>query len=147
MKERPGPYRALRPHSLAAMWRHRDQCVRLRLGQVHASRVIQHAFKVHSVWRRISLKVYARRVALWYKRILEERKRCNRLRLFILNRSASKIQRRCMHAMQIMKRASLQIQRASRGRIGRLRAKHFKLEVQYLLLLGDSSQLVPLPLI
>ena len=128
-RDRPGPYWVLRPHSLAAAWRHRDCCVRRRLAEIYACRVIQHVYRLHSVWRRISLKVYARRVAWWYKGILEERKRCRKIRLSFLDRSAAKIQRLCKGAMRSVRHASLQIQRMARGRLGRLRAKRFRRQV------------------
>ena len=103
--------------------------MRRRLRETHACRLIQQAFRVHRVWLRISLKLYARRVAGWYKRILDGRSRAERLRILILNRSASAIQRFCRGAMHVTRSASIHIQRAARGRMGRVHARTYKLQV------------------
>ena len=130
VKLRQGSYWVLRPHDLASVWRHRDECVRERLSQIYACRVIQFCYRVHRVWCRISRRVYARRISYWYWNILERRRRVKALRLRVLNKCAKKIQIMCTIAMYRVRQASLLIHRIARGRLGRLYAKRFKRQVR-----------------
>jgi hypothetical protein len=87
------PYPILRPHPQAAIYRDRDTSYRLRLADNRSAEIIRTCWKVHVLWNRIRLKLPARKVALWYKKILDERRRQNEQRDYLFNSRASIIQR------------------------------------------------------
>lgn len=85
------------------------------------------------MWVRISLKVLARKISLWYQHVLYKRNVKESRRLFILNRCARVIQRGLRRAMSGLRFASINIQRVARGRRGRVLAKYYKLQVRRIL--------------
>ena len=112
------PYVVLRPHPLEAVLRYREKYLRTRMVENRAVRIVQLKFSVYNFWRKMRNKISGRKIAWWYKRILEERKWQIRLKEYIQNTAAKHIQRAYRGHFIVRKRAAILIQKIARGRQG-----------------------------
>ena len=113
------PYFILRPHPQADMYRYREKYCRTRMIEQRAVRMFQIHWRMHAFWDRIRRQANARRIAWWYKKILDERIRQGKIREFIIRHASTSIQRAYKYYYMLRKRAAIYIQKMARGRMGR----------------------------
>ena len=123
-----GEFRILMPHPNATKWKFLDSFCRTRLREVYAARVIQEAWSKHLLWRKIGRHVSAFRIANWYKKILDHRHKMKTLREFVDRRAATIIQRGYRSLLGKNVKASIKIQKISRGFLGRKYAKIYRIK-------------------
>ena len=108
--DEPSTFKPLSPHSLASVWRFRDQYIRRRLTENRAASVIGFKFLLHRMWMKLRRGISARKISRWYIRRIEEIRFQAKLLSFIQNRSAKLIQRRYRDVLLPMMLAAVKIQ-------------------------------------
>jgi hypothetical protein len=108
--DEPSTFKPLSPHSLASVWRFRDQYIRRRLTENRAASVIGFKFLLHRMWMKLRRGISARKISRWYIRRIEEIRFQAKLQAFIQNRSARLIQRRYRDVLLPMMMAAMKIQ-------------------------------------
>ena len=123
-KRANAPHLLLRPHAQAAALRYRDMYVRMRLLENYSASIIKRKWKCHALWSKIRLKVCARRIAKWYKGLLDTRRRKKlKNHLHYVGRAKS-IQRVFRVYLSLLWHAAISIQRISRGGRARTNLKN-----------------------
>ena len=109
------PHCILRPIAQAAALRFRDMYVRRRLTERHSARIIRQAWKVHIFWVRVGKRLSSRKIANWFKKILDERMRMKLKKILYLSGRAKTLQRLGRRFLRVRYLSAICIQRISRG--------------------------------